>query len=448
MRDGLVDLLDGGLELAAGEVVVASELRLEVLHLLLEVRDVDVLIAYLGELGLVRKRRKRGVAQDADNRDEELRADDVHLLVTVAHVDDTLVVELVFGLEHRHEHRVLAVLLLAIGVEFLQEVLVFVLVSAVIALVFHLEHDGDDLVALVVRLPEHEIALRTIDHVVVLLEVRLWEGGGAHLVELDLAVLLERLAHHLGGKTGLHLLVAGDFLFLVCDELVFCAELRRHLLAQRTHFLLTFGSLELHLRSKVVALALNLGPHLRDGELLLGREGRLLGFELLRKLGDLRIAGGGRVSQGPLVVGLGYARIGCALVGKTRKLRLELDDFGVFARGNFGECRNLLGLRRTGSRVIFPFDRGEVLGQLRDFRIAGSDLVARLPAHLLARKRHRLFTLFGEKFLATLDFPIELRVAHLLHDVRKARLVHLKHRPTMRTLNLVHRNLPVTTFGA
>ena len=168
----------------------------------------------------------------------------------------------------------------------------------------------------------------------------------------------------------------------------------------------------------------------------------------LEKLGDLRIARGGRVSQGSLMVGFGHARIGCALVGKTRKLRLELCDFGVFARGNFGECRNLLGLCRTGSRVVFPFDRGEALGEFRDFRIAGSDLVARLPAHLLARKRHRLLTLFGEKFLATLDFPIELRVAHLLHDVRKARLVHLKHRPTMRTLNLVHRNLPVASCAA
>ena len=53
MRDSLVDLLDGGLELAAREVVVAPELRLEVLHLLLEVRDVDVLVTHLGKLGLV-----------------------------------------------------------------------------------------------------------------------------------------------------------------------------------------------------------------------------------------------------------------------------------------------------------------------------------------------------------------------------------------------------------
>ena len=407
------------MELAAREVVVAPELRLEVLHLLLEVRDVNVLVAHLGELGLVGKRRKRGVAQDADNRDEELRPDDVHLLVTVAHIDDTLVVELVFGLEHRHEHRVLAVFLLAIGVELFQEVLVFVLVRAVVALVFHLEHDGDDLVALVVRLPEHKVALRAVDHVVVLLEVRLREGGGAHLVELDLAVLLERLAHHLGGKAGLHLLVAGDFLFLVSDELVFCAELRRHLLAQRTHFLLAFGSLQLHLRGKVVALALDLGPYLRDSELLLGREGRLLGLELLYELGDLRIAGGSRVSQGSLMVGLGHARVGCALVGEASELRLELCDFGIFARSDFGERRNLLSLRSAGSRVVFAFDRVEALGELRDFRIAGSNLIASLPAHLLTRKRHRLFALLSEEFLAALDFPIELRVAYLLHDVRK-----------------------------
>ena len=101
----------------------------------------------------------------------------------------------------------------------------------------------------------------------------------------------------------------------------------------------------------------------------------------------------------------------------------------------------------AGSRVVFAFDRVEALGELRDFRIAGSNLIARLPAHLLTRKRHRLFALLNEEFLAALDFPIELRVAHLLHDVRKARLVHLKHRPTMRTLNLVHRNLPVLSFA-
>ena len=321
------------------------------------------------------------------------------------------------------------------------------LVRAVVALVFHLEHDGDDLVALVIGLPEHEVALRAVDHVVVLLEVCLREGSGAHLVELDLAVLLERLAHHLGGKTGLHLLVTGDFLFLVSDELVFCAELRRHLLAQRAHFLLAFGGLQLHLRGKVVALALDLGPCLRDGELLLGREGRLLGLELLRELGDLRIAGGGRVSQGPLVVGLGHSRVGGALVGEARELRLELGDFGIFARSDFGERRNLLSLRSAGSRVVFAFDRVEALGELRDFRIAGGDLVARLPAHFLTRKCHRLFALLSEELLAALDFPIELRVAHLLHDVRKARLVHLKHRPTMRTLNLIHRNLPILSFA-
>lgn len=130
-----------------------------------------------------------------------------------------------------------------------------------------------------------------------------------------------------------------------------------------------------------------------------------MGFELLRELSDLRITGGGRVSQGSLMVGLGHARIGFALVNKARELRLELGDFGVFARGNFREYRNLLGLRRTGSRVVFPFDRSEVLGQLRDFRIAGSNLVARLPAYLLACKRHRLAHAVRRKVSRDARFP-------------------------------------------
>ena len=148
------------------------------------------------------------------------------------------------------------------------------------------------------------------------------------------------------------------------------------------------------------------------------------------------------------MVGLGHARVGCALVGEARELQLELCDFGIFARSDFGEHRNLLGLRRTRGRFAFALDRVEALGELRDFRIAGSYLVARLPARFLARKRHRLFALLGKEFLAALDFPIELRVAHLLHDASKARLVHLKHRPTMRTLDLIHRNLPITPFAA
>ena len=148
------------------------------------------------------------------------------------------------------------------------------------------------------------------------------------------------------------------------------------------------------------------------------------------------------------MLSFGHARVGCALVGKACELCFKFGNFCVFTCGNFREHRNLLSLRRTRSRFVFALDGAKALGELRDFCIAGSDLVARLPAHLLARQRHRLFTLFSEEFLAPLDFPIELRVAHLLHDVRESRFVHLKHRPTMRTLDLIHRNLPITPFAA
>lgn len=128
---------------------------------------------------------------------EELRSDHVHLLEAVRHISDASVVKLVFRLEQRNEHRIFAVLLLAIGIEFLEVRFVSFAIHRIVCLVLHLEHDGDDLVALFIKIAEDEIALGAFDHFVVFLEIGMWEGGGAQTVELDLAVLLEALAEHL-----------------------------------------------------------------------------------------------------------------------------------------------------------------------------------------------------------------------------------------------------------
>jgi len=113
----------------------------------LEVRDVEVLLADKRQFALVFERTEGSIAQQRDDRDEELRSHDEHLGETVRHVDNPLIVELAFGLEQRHQDRVLAALLRAVLVELGEVVLVLLLHRVRIALVLHLEHDRDDLVA-------------------------------------------------------------------------------------------------------------------------------------------------------------------------------------------------------------------------------------------------------------------------------------------------------------
>ena len=205
MLDGGVDLVDSRLELAACQVVVAVEALLESQQLFLKLRDIDVLLAHKLELLLVGKRVHGGVAQQRDHGNEELRADHVHLLVAIAHVHDARVVQLALRLEQGDQHRVLAALLLAVRIELLEEVLVLVLGSRGVVLVLHLEHDRDDLVPGLIALAEDEVALGAVGSVVVLLEVGMRERRSAQLIELSLAVLLEGLAHHLGGEARLHI---------------------------------------------------------------------------------------------------------------------------------------------------------------------------------------------------------------------------------------------------
>ena len=201
-----IDFLDCRLKLLARQVVVARETILELFHLGFEVRHIDVLLFVLRQFLLIAQRAHSGVAQQRDHRDEELRADHVHLLVAIAHVHDAGVIELALGLEQGAEHRVLAAFLAAIVVELLKEVLVLVLGRGFIILVFHLEHNRDDLVAARIALTEDEITLGALGCIVVFLKIRVGKRRHAQAIELGLAVLLERLAHHLGGQANLHVL--------------------------------------------------------------------------------------------------------------------------------------------------------------------------------------------------------------------------------------------------
>ena len=220
MANRLVDLINRRLELAARDLVVATEIILELLHLGFEVRDVDILLFVLRQFLLIAQRTHGGVAKKRNHGNEKLRANHVHLLVAIAHVDYPCVIELALGLEQRAEHRVLTAFLAAIVVEFLKEVLVFMLGRGLVVLVFHLEHNRNDLVTACIALAEDKVALGTLGRIVIFLEVRVGKRRHAQTVELGLAVLLERLAHHLGGQADLHVLKALNLFILVANQVI------------------------------------------------------------------------------------------------------------------------------------------------------------------------------------------------------------------------------------
>ena len=136
----------------------------------------------------------------------------------------------------------------------------------------------------------------------------------AQLVELGLAVLLKRLAHHLRGQARLHVLVARDLLVFVGYELVFGPKLGRHLLAQGARRALPFGAHEIHLGRQGVALALERRTRLGHRQLLLSLEGARLRGRLLLQLGDARVFGRSGLGERPSALDLRKARLVLALV--------------------------------------------------------------------------------------------------------------------------------------
>ena len=89
-----------------------------------------------------------------------------------------------------------------------------------VVLVFHLEHNRNDLVAARVAFAEDKVALGTLGRIVIFLEIRVGKRRHAQTVKLGLAVLLERLAHHLGGQANLHVLKALNLFILVANQVI------------------------------------------------------------------------------------------------------------------------------------------------------------------------------------------------------------------------------------
>ena len=216
MVNGFIDLLDGGFELAAGQIVIAAEAGLEVVHFLLEVGDIDILITDLRQLPAVFHRMECRAPQQGDDGNEELRADDIHFGVAVADIGDAAI-QLAVRLQQGNQDGIFAALFLTVLIQFPEEILVLFFAGGGIHLVFHLEHDGEKFDAIGGGLPEDVIAFAAGAGVVVLLKVSVGESGGPQTVEFDLTVLFQCFSHHFGGKAGFEVLIIGDDLILAAE---------------------------------------------------------------------------------------------------------------------------------------------------------------------------------------------------------------------------------------
>ena len=153
------------------------------------------------------------------------------------------------------------------------------------------------------------------------------ERGGAQPVELGLAVLLQRLADHLGGQPRLHVLEA-------LDRVVAVLDLRLVLVLERG-----LGELLLQLRPlqparQLVALPLHRRDRLAHGQLL----GHVVGVELGLERLDLGVLGGGGLLQlrGELRLGE-LDGAGLVLLGRVQALlELGVELLGAHLRDDVG----------------------------------------------------------------------------------------------------------------
>ena len=334
VSDGLVDLVDRGLELIAREAVVTTELILELFEVILEVSNIYVLLTNEREFLLVLCGVLRRTAEYADDLQEELRSYDIHLRVAVRHIDDARVVQVTVSFEERYQDRIFTTLLVPVLIELLEEVFVLVLARGSIRLVLHLEHNGYILSAVFVVVTEDEVALAAGLGIIVLLEVGLRESHRTHLGELVHTVLLKRLTDHLRGHTRLQILVVVDLSILVLNSLL--VRLLQGLLVKsgllecEFVLILEFGDL-LILLSLVFG---GLAALLLDGKFKLG----VVLVDLSLELGDLLILLGFKGSYLLVLlslfllglaalIGYGKLELGAVLVD----LSLEVSD--LLARG-------------------------------------------------------------------------------------------------------------------
>lgn len=123
----LVDLIDRRREFLACQTIVTRKALLKGVHVFLKIADVNLLIANALKLLPVLQGIFRRIPQKRDHRDKKLRTNDIHLWILIGHIHNTVVVKLIVDLKKRNKDRILTVLFLAVFIQLLKKVLVFVL---------------------------------------------------------------------------------------------------------------------------------------------------------------------------------------------------------------------------------------------------------------------------------------------------------------------------------
>ena len=86
-----------------------------------------------------------------------------------------------------------------------------------IALVFHLKHDRDNLSASNVLILKDVIPLATAARIVIFFKIRFRKRRRSNQIERGLAMLLKGFAHHFGGQARLHIFEALNSIFAIFD---------------------------------------------------------------------------------------------------------------------------------------------------------------------------------------------------------------------------------------
>ena len=374
--DGFVDLVDRIAEAFGGQAVILGKAILEIHQLLGKALRRIVLLFCRDQLSAHLQAVLRGVGKQRDQRQEELRPDHVHFRVAIRQIHDTLVIELAVRLQQRDQHRVFAAFLRSVLVELFQKVLVFMLGRGLVHLVLHLKHNGNILRAVGIEIAEDKIALAAAARVVVLFKISVRIGAGADAVELDLAVLLQRLAHHLGAHARFQIFIVSDLLILALEQAV--------PLGQQLFFpehLRAFQARDLRLQLQQLLVPLVLLLHAFAHSLLYG--------QLLLRLENLRF-----------------------------RLQAALE------RGD-----QLILRRRFVSAAIHRLADGEVL-----FRVQLMDLPPQIGDDAVL---FRLGQLYGG-ILLPLQLLVEFPVPDLLLDGGIAVFVDRKHLAALRALDFFH----------
>ena len=108
MIDSLVYFINGSVEFLTCQTIVLAKLILKFFQLVLEIGYIHLLALGQNELFLVLQTLLRGLNQQIDERNKELRANHIHLRIEVRLVHNTIVVEVILGLQQADEYRALA----------------------------------------------------------------------------------------------------------------------------------------------------------------------------------------------------------------------------------------------------------------------------------------------------------------------------------------------------